>query len=226
MSISEELPPKPPSVSSTAQAAEAALAKTQQSANYSDYTSYNDYLKAEFGRMADRLPLSDLQRDFLRLRWLDQVLWMEDRAGKSRNWYYRLRMTTIIGGVLMPILVGLNTGENLSKEMAAALRYTTIGLGAVVAASSAIEEFFHYGERWRHYRRSAESLKTQGWQFFHLTGPYAIYSKAAVDDYEGAFTLFASQVEEVIQRDVEVYSTQLSRDQKQGTAKEVKQEEA
>jgi Protein of unknown function (DUF4231) len=172
--------------------------------------SYNDYLKAEFGRMINHLPLTEIQRDFLRLRWLDQVLWMEGRAGKSRNAYYRLRMTTIIGGVLMPILVSLNTGENLSKELAAALRYTTIGLGAVVAASSAIEEFFHYGERWRHYRRSAESLKTQGWQFFHLTGPYAAYSKTRA--YDAAFSLFASQTEEIIQRDVEVYSTQIVQD--------------
>ncbi len=172
--------------------------------------NYNDYLKAEFGKMIDRLPLNDVQKDFLRLRWLDQVLWMENRAGQSRNLYYRLRLTTIIGGVVMPILVSLNTGENLSKEMAAALRYTTISLGAVVAASSAIEEFFHSGERWRHYRRSAESLKTQGWQFFHLTGPYATYSK--IGGHDVAFNLFASQTEEIIQRDVEVYSTQVVQD--------------
>ena len=182
----------------------------------SKITNYNDYLKAEFGRMIDRLPINDIQKDFLRLRWLDQVIWMENRAGQSRNWYYRLQMTTIIGGVFMPILVSLNTGENLSKELAAALRYATIGLGAVVATSSAVEGFYHNGERWRHYRRSAESLKTQGWQFFHLTGPYATYSK--VGGYDAAFSLFASQTEEIIQRDVEVYSTQIVQEKEQQQA--------
>ena len=178
--------------------------------------NYNSYLKVEFSKMIDHLPLSEVQRDFLRLRWLDQVLWMEDRASKSRNWYYRLRLTTIVGGVFVPIMVSLNTGENLSKDLSAALRYATIGLGAVVATSSAVEEFFHYGERWRHYRRSAESLKTQGWQFFHLTGPYAAYGQEPA--YDAAFKFFASQIEEIIQRDVEVYSTQVVRELPQETA--------
>lgn len=53
--------------------------------------------------------------------------------------------------------------------------WSTFGLSQIVAISAAIEEFFHYGERWRHYRRTVESMKTQGWQFSQLTGPYRIY---------------------------------------------------
>jgi Protein of unknown function (DUF4231) len=179
---------------------------------------YSDYLKAEFGRTIDRLTLSELQKDFLRSRWLDQILWMEGRASESRNLYYRLRLTTILGGVLVPILISLNSGEGMPKEVSTALRYTTIGLGAIVAASSAVEEFFHCGERWRHYRRSAESLKAQGWQFFQLTGSYATYNKTG--SHQDAFVLFSSQVEEIIQRDVETYSTQVAQE------KQEKQEES
>lgn len=85
-------------------------------------------------------------------------------------------------------------------------RYLTIGLSAVVAVSAAVEEFYHYGERWNHYRRTAESLKTQVWQYHSLTGPYKKFQT-----HQDAFKSFASQVEDVIQKDVEVYVTQLSK---------------
>ena len=92
---------------------------------------------------------------------------MEAQASKARNRYYRLRLITIIGGVVLPGLVSLNINSNSIKTT---LTWATFGLSQIVAASAAIEEFFHYGERWRHYRRTVESLKTQGWQFFELSG--------------------------------------------------------
>jgi hypothetical protein len=47
----------------------------------------------------------------------------------------------------------------------------------LVATSAAIEEFFHFGERWRHYRRSVELLKAEGWKFFELAGVYGVEGK-------------------------------------------------
>lgn len=52
--------------------------------------------------------LGDVQRHFLRSRWLDQVLWMEGKANLSRDRHYLLRITTIVGGVILPALVSLN----------------------------------------------------------------------------------------------------------------------
>ncbi|WP_446402133.1 DUF4231 domain-containing protein [Coleofasciculus sp. C1-SOL-03] len=38
-------------------------------------------------------------------RWLDQVLWLEERATKAQRCYYFLRLLTIIGGVIVSALV-------------------------------------------------------------------------------------------------------------------------
>ena len=164
---------------------------------------YREFLKQDFGELFEQLELKDTQRHFLRSRWLDQVLWMEKKATVCRDRHYQLRLTAIILGVIVPVLVGLDVGGG-SKEQVK--KYVTIGLSAVVAVSAAIEEFFHYGERWNHYRRTVESLKTQGWQFSQLSGPYAKFPS-----HKAAFGNFADQVEEVIQRDVEVYVTQLAK---------------
>ncbi|MBF2084273.1 DUF4231 domain-containing protein [Thermoleptolyngbya sp. C42_A2020_037] len=161
---------------------------------------YREQLKQDFGTLFNTLELDETQRHYLRSRWLDQVLWMENKAGRARDRYYRLRLTTIIGGVLVPVLVSLNNVDNRNAD--AIIRWSTVGISTVVAACAAVEEFFKYGERWRHYRRSVESLKTQGWQFSQLTGLYAQYPT-----HEEAFDFFASQVEDIIQKDVETYST-------------------
>lgn len=170
-------------------------------------TDYSKQLKQDFSRVFETLTLTDLQKEYLQSRWLGQVLWMGGRAAGARNWYYRLRLTTIIGSVIVPILVSWNVAN---KTVDSAFKSATIVLSGLVAISSAVEEFFHYGERWRHYRRTAESLKAQGWQFFELTGPYQPYKR-----HEEAFYIFADQVEDIIQRDVEVYATQVVQERKQ-----------
>ncbi len=42
--------------------------------------AYTEWLKKDYGYIIDKLELSDIQKHFLRTRWLDQVLWMEGRA--------------------------------------------------------------------------------------------------------------------------------------------------
>ena len=169
-------------------------------------TSYREFLQQELGSLIDTLDLSDLQKRFLRSRLLDQVLWMEGRADETRNWYYRLRLATITGGVLIPVFVSLNMSF---------LRYVSIILGIVVAISAAVEEFFHYGERWRHYRRTVELLKIEGWKFFQLSGSYSRYK-----NHGEAYPVFAARVEEIIQSDVDVYITEVVKERKEAEQKE------
>ncbi|MDZ8188164.1 MAG: DUF4231 domain-containing protein [Nostoc sp. ChiSLP02] len=179
--------------------------------------SYQEFLKEDFNKLFEGMKLGDVQRHFLRSRWLDQVLWMEGKANFSRDRYYFWRLSTIIGGVILPALITLNLNTDLKNkipgtniEVKNLINVSTFVLGQFVAISAAVEEFFHYGERWRHYRRTVESLKTQGWQFSQLTGPYRDYTS-----HEQAFNFFAGQVEDIIQRDVEIYATQVVQEKKE-----------
>jgi hypothetical protein len=178
--------------------------------------SYQEYLKQDFNQLFESLNLKEVQKHFLRSRWLDQLLWMENKANQARDRYYFLRLTTIIGGVILPALISFNINDAKVKEY---IFWATFGISQVVAMSAAIEEFFQYGERWRHYRRTSESLKTQAWQFSQLTGVYRSYQ-----NHDEAFNLFAGQIEDIIQRDVEVYSTQVVQDQKDEGKKPEKEE--
>jgi hypothetical protein len=178
--------------------------------------SYADFLKQDFGNLFETLELNDRQKHYLKSRWLDQIIWMEGRANLSRDRYYKLRLITIIGGVIVPILVSLNVN---TKPLDSFLKGSVIVLSGMVAISSAVEEFFHYGERWKHYRRTAETMKAQGWELFQLSGSYANYKSHAE-----AFTNFVGSVEEIIQRDVEVYVTKVTQENKKEEEKEKEKE--
>ena len=170
-----------------------------------------DSIEEKFLPLISQLGLPPLQQEFLRGRWLDQVRWAEGKAASTQRWYRWLRLITITGGVVIPALVALNVTGTASER----IRWAVVGLGLVVALAAAIEGFFHYGERWPHYRRLAELLKSEGWQFFQLSGQYA---DAA--DHAAAYPLFAAHVEAIVQGDVEVFFTAVVAGQTQQQDKE------
>ncbi len=140
--------------------------------------------------MIDELDLDEPQRRFMRSRWLDQVAWLERKAKLCQQRYYSLRIVAIVGGVVVPALVSLNVRTG---SVASTIAWTTFAVSLLVAAAVALEEFFHYGDRWRNYRRSAEDLKSRGWQFFELSGDYAGHGS-----HRAAFRDFAAAVERAI----------------------------
>lgn len=136
---------------------------------------------------------------------------MEGQAGHAQKRYYLLRLTAIVGGVTVPALVSLNLS---SSGVMAYVRWATFIISLMVAISVAVEEFFHYGERWRHYRNSVERLKIEGWEFFQLSGQYRDLKHA-----EG-YPVFAEKVENILRHEVEVYISEVVREKKKEVGEE------
>jgi hypothetical protein len=157
-----------------------------------------------YEELVEGLDLGEQQRVFMRARWLDQVQYMERAAKRAHHWYHALRLTTIVGALVVPALVGVNLAGGLDE----ALAVTVFAVSLLVAISAGIDEFFRFGERWRHYRRVAEQLKSEGWSFFQLSGPYRRFNPS----HRKAYPLFASRVEVLLQSDVEVYFTEVAQD--------------
>jgi Protein of unknown function (DUF4231) len=174
-------------------------------------SSYERSLKDDLGQLINALELGELHKHSLRSRWLDQVLWMEKKASHCQRRYYIFRLTAIVGGVIVPALVGLNLANN--QFAAGLIQWTAFGLGIIVAISVASEEFFHFGERWRHYRSTAERLKIEGWQFFQLGGPYQDFK-----DHKEAYSSFATRTESIHQQEVDVYITEIAKEKKKDRA--------
>ena len=85
------------------------------------------------------------------------------------------------------------------------MRFLAFAVSLVVAVSGAVEEFFHYGERWRQYRGTAELLMTEGWRFLQLSNDYAHFASQT----EG-YKLFAGRVEAILEQDMHSYLTKVA----------------
>jgi len=175
--------------------------------------SYQDLLKQDLSELVDELELPDIYRRSMKSRWLDQVLWTDKKASQAQKRFYFLRLTTVIGGVIIPALVAFNNfglEEERDRHLRSAFPLALFGLTQVVAVCTAIEEFCQYGARWRQYRATAEGLKSEGWQFFQLSGAYR---KAG--SHLQAYPVFSTRVERIIRRDVQTYLTEVVKEQKQ-----------
>jgi hypothetical protein len=168
-------------------------------------------LKENLESVIETLDLPDLEKSFLRSRWLDQVLWMDGKSSETQKRYYILRLTAIIGGVIVPALISLNECGPWHDI----IQWATAAISLVVAISVAVEEFFHYGERWRHYRNTVELLKMEGWKFFQRSGPYRGYGSLAE-----AYPLFAAHVEEKMKHELDAYITEVAKEKEEDRDKQ------
>ena len=167
---------------------------------------YEKQMKEDLSAQIDRLGLDEVQKGFLRGRWLDQVLWMEGAAERAQRRYYALRLIAILAGVAVPSLIGLEIGNVTDKvTIYTYINWLTFGLSFMVAAAVALEEFFRFGPRWRHYRLKVEHLKGEGWAFFQLAGP----TYARFNTHADAFRDFAARVEDALRSEADVYIAQV-----------------
>ncbi len=142
--------------------------------------------------MVEQLHVSDLQREFLQTRWLGQLRWMEKRARSNRNIHYFMRLIIITGSVLITALVGLNLSLELNRLI--------FGMSMAVALSAGLDEFFRFGERWRHYRATSERLQTEGWRFLQLSERYSGHRS-----HQEACGTFCECVEAILEEDAPIY---------------------
>ena len=166
-------------------------------------TARREPIETRLSRVISLLHMSEDKKVWMQERWLDQVRWFDHRAETANRWHAALRVIAIAGGVLVPGLVSLGGS---SSSLWGWARPAAFVVSLLVATAVGLESFFHFGERWRHYRRTAELLEIEGWLFIQGGDPYRRHS------HDQVFPTFAQKVEDIIRRDVEVFLTQIVRE--------------
>ena len=127
---------------------------------------------------------------------------MERAAQRTRARYYALRLTTVVGAVVVPALVSINAVGGTKSSVT----WLAFSFSLVVAVSAAVEGFFRFGERWRHYRSLVEELKSEGWEFYELSGRYRAHGAT----HKSAFPKFVDRVNDVLRRETQAYIAEIA----------------
>ncbi len=149
----------------------------------------------------DEIGLDEQMRSYFKRRYLEYLRWLEDGSATNLAGYYALRIPAIVLAALVPALVALDLGT--------VGRTITVVLGVVVAATTTVEHFLGSGQRWRHYRGRVELMKSEGWLYLQLAGPYASHATR-----EAAFADFVARVEALMRDEVREYVTTIVAEQR------------
>ncbi|HYP00133.1 MAG TPA: DUF4231 domain-containing protein [Pyrinomonadaceae bacterium] len=174
---------------------------------------YRAWMSEDLGALVESkdLTLSHLQKGYVRSRWLQQVLRLDYELQRTLKKYQVLRLATALGCLVILMLVSLGFEEGRWGAWSNGVRYATILTTLTVAACIVIEHLFNYGQRWRETEQHLERLQTEGWRFLQLSGHYRHY-----ENHAEAFAAFVNQVEELSQREVEVYSSRVLHERRKG----------
>jgi hypothetical protein len=74
-----------------------------------------------------------------------------------------------------------------------------------LAVSAAVEGFFRFGDRWRHYRSLVEEPKAEGWDFYEPSGAYS-----GGAGREAVFSTFVQRVNDVLKRETQTYIAEVA----------------
>lgn len=129
---------------------------------------------------------------YLKDRWLDQLLWFEAKAARNQRSHRLLRSVALVGGVALPVVVNVSTGDAPAWVRAAA-----VAVSLVVGIAVGLESFLRPGERWLQFRQTAELLRSEWWLFSSLAGDYATYETILA-----AHPRFVERVESIVSSDV------------------------
>ena len=115
-------------------------------------------------------------------RWQNQKDYYSKRVEKYKRWHLGLQLYMGVIAVAVPILLNIPHVPLLIPTI----------LSGTIAAAAVIENVMRYGENWRTFRTTLESLKRE--KTLYDIGA-DVYKDLSVDD---AATLFATRTEDIL----------------------------
>lgn len=157
--------------------------------------------KDEVLEIIDGLELgSKTDNSILKSRFLSEVLNYEKRKHHTRKYYNIFRFVVTTGSILLPAVLSLGQMDpaKLPKNFDTISYWISWTISLSVTASNGFLQLFSLDKNYFEYAITTEQLKTEGWQYFQLSGKY--------DDYEShreAYRPFCKSIENIKRKQVE-----------------------
>lgn len=169
--------------------------------NNSNTSKYDDSYANQVNGIIDTLDLdSETDRGILKSRFLSEVVEYENRKLKTKKYYDLFRFIVTTGSILLPAILSLGQMDptKLPKNFDQITYWSSWTISLMVTASNGFLQLFSLDKNYFEYALTTEQLKTEGWQFFQLSGKYE-------DDetHQEAYKDFSKSIENIKRKQVE-----------------------
>lgn len=162
---------------------------------------YDDSYANQVNNIIDTLDLdSETDRGILKSRFLSEVVEYERRKLKTKKYYDIFRFIVTTGSILLPAILSLGQMDpaKLPKNFDQITYWASWTISLMVTASNGFLQLFSLDKNYFEYALTTEQLKTEGWQYFQLSGKYE-------DDesHQEAYKAFSKSIENIKRKQVE-----------------------
>ena len=146
----------------------------------------------------------DLQKSYdkaiIKHRFLDEINYYEKKRDHTKRYYNAFRFIVTTGSILLPAILSMGQMDpvKLPKHFDMITYWTTWTISLAVTASNGFLQLFSLDKNYFSYSMIVEQLKTEGWQFFGLSGKYEDYPS-----HQEAYRTFSKSVESIKRKQVE-----------------------
>jgi hypothetical protein len=143
---------------------------------------------------------NETERNILKSRFLGEVLTYENRRNHTKKYYNVFRFLVTTGSILLPAILSMGQMDptKLPKNFENVSYWTSWSISLMVTACNGFLQLFSLDKNYFEYAITTEQLKTEGWQYFQLSGKYEEY-----EDHKEAYKPFCKGIENIKRKQVE-----------------------
>ena len=159
--------------------------------------SYQDQIK----EIIETLELnSETERNILKSRFLAEVLMYENRRNNTKKYYNVFRFIVTLGSLFLPALLSIGQMDpaKLPRNFDNISYWASWTISLTVTACNGFLQLFSLDKNYFEFSITTEQLKTEGWQFFQLSGKYEEYKS-----HKEAYKAFCKSIENIKRKQVE-----------------------
>ena len=149
----------------------------------------------------DEIELSrPYDKAIIKHRFLDEITFYEKKRDETKRYYNTFRFIVTTGSILLPAVLSMGQMDpaKLPKHFDVISYWFSWTISLLVTGSNGFLQLFSLDKNYFNYSMVVEQLKTEGWQYFGLSGKYEDYP-----DHQSAYKSFSKSVESIKRKQIE-----------------------
>ena len=116
-------------------------------------------------------------KSIIKFRFLNEISFYEEKRDHTKKYYNAFRFIVTTGSILLPAILSMGQMDpaKLPANFDMISYWASWTISLMVTASNGFLQLFSLDKNYFSYSMVVEQLKTEGWQFFGLSGKYEDY---------------------------------------------------